>query len=95
MDILTVQWTNSKHEAVIVNDGFIVPRLRNNRHWILVEAWVDEGNAIESELPDAPPPTNEELVGMAGPILTAFLKVYAQREGVTLTQIRDAIIARM
>lgn len=41
------------------------------------------------------PPTNDELIDLAGPVMVAFLRAYAQREGLTLRQVRDAIIAEL
>lgn len=93
--INTVKWTSPDHSGVVVNGIYFVPNDDNNRYWDLVLAWINEGNFIQPEDPPPPPPTNEELVEMAGPILTAFFKAYAQREGITLIQLRDAIVAKM
>ena len=95
MEISTVQWANAQHDAVIVNGQYHVPVITDNRHWVAVEQWINGGNMIASELPEPPPPTNAELVEMAGPVLLAFIKAYAQREGLTLAQVRDAIVANM
>jgi hypothetical protein len=38
-----------------------------------------------------PPPTADEEIDRAGAIFLAFLKAYAEREGLTLAQVRDAI----
>ena len=93
--INTVKWASPEHGGVIVNDQYFVPNDTNNRHWVKVEAWVNEGNFITPEDPAPPPPTNQELVDMAGPVLLAFLKAYAAREGLTLAQIRNAVVAQM
>jgi hypothetical protein len=39
--------------------------------------------------------TNEELIDQAGPVLVAFIKAFAKREGLTLAQVKAAIIAEM
>jgi hypothetical protein len=62
--------------------------------WDKLQEWVAEGNEIAPYVPP-PEPTNEELIDMAGPVLVAFIKAYAKREGLTLAQVRNALIAEM
>jgi hypothetical protein len=62
--------------------------------WDYLQEWVADGNSIDPYVPPVPL-TNEELIDMAGEVMTAFLKAYANREGLTLQQIRDAILAEM
>ncbi len=45
--------------------------------------------------PPPPPPTTDQKIDRAGEIFLAFLKAYAQREGLTLAQVRDAIKANL
>lgn len=93
--INTVKWTSPAHIGVVVNNQYFVENDPDSRNWMLVQEWVNSGNFITPEDPPPPPPTNEELVEMAGPVLIAFIKAYAQREGLTLIQVRDAIVAKM
>ena len=95
MEITTVKWATPDQRDVIVNGQYFVPQDADNRHWLKVLAWQGEGNAIEASDPEPPAPTNAELVDMAGPVLIAFLKAYAEREGLTLAQIKNAIVAKM
>ena len=60
-----------------------------------IKEFLADGNTIEPADPPLPPPTNEELIDMAGPVLVAFLKAFAKREGLTLQQIKAAIVAEM
>lgn len=42
-----------------------------------------------------PPPSADARIDHAGDIFIAFLKAYAEREGLTLAQVRDAIKSKM
>ena len=78
----------------LVNDKYSVPNDTGNRHFQLIQEWVASGNVPTPYTPK-PEPTNAELVDMAGPVLVAFIKAYAKREGLTLVQVRDAIVGEM
>lgn len=96
MNIISARYGEDDHSIEVVTDSgtYSVPASGSNRHYRMLMEWVAEGNTIAPYV--APPvPTNAELVDMAGPVLVAFLKAYAEREGLTLAQIRDAIVAKM
>ena len=45
--------------------------------------------------PPPPTPTADQKIDRVGEVFLAFLKAYAQREGMTLAQVRDAIKANL
>ena len=58
----------------------------------------EEQTALEAEWAawsPPPPPTGDERIDMMGPVMVAFLKVYARDRGLTERQVRDAIIAEL
>lgn len=57
--------------------------------------WIADGKPVEPADPPPPPPTADQKIDRAGEIFLAFLKAYAQREGLTLAQVRDAIKANL
>lgn len=100
MIITSVKWSSAARDAVLVNGTITIPypiEPINDPTEIPTIADVDnwaQTNTIEAEDP-VPTYTNAELVDLAGPVVVAFIKAYAQREGVSLQQIRDAIVAQM
>lgn len=61
----------------------------------IIKAWLDAGGVIEPMIPEPAEPTNDELIDLAGPVLVAFIKAFAKREGLTMQQIKAAILAEM
>ena len=76
-------------------ENMSIPDSTGNRHWNEYLEWVAEGNTADPVDTPLPPPTNDELIDMAGTVLVAFLRAYAKREGLTMKQIKSAIIAEM
>jgi hypothetical protein len=78
-----------------LDDGAYIPNDPRNRDWREYQDWIAEGNTPLPIDPPPPPPTAAEKIDSAGEILNAFLKVYAQRESLTLAQVRDVIKAQL
>jgi len=94
MNIESVKLTQDQLNYIAVVNGraHTIPIIEGNRHYKLVQEWIAQGGTVD---PADPPITNAELVDLAGPVLVAFLKAYAQREGITLAQLKNAIVAEM
>ena len=92
---ITIETVKLVEGGWLVNGRYTVPDNPDNRYYQFVQDWIDEGNTPEPADPPPTAPTNQELIDMAGPVLVAFLRAYAQREGLTLQQVRDAIVANM
>lgn len=95
MKITSIKYANSEHTAIIINGIEQVPYPVKTWHIRAIQKWLDEGNTIFPEDPPIPPLTNEQLIDLAGPVLIAFIKAFAKREGVSLQQIKNAILAEM
>ena len=95
MKIVSAKYTNQDNTNILVNGQHPVPVALGNRYYHRVLDWVEQGGTIEAADPPPDPPTNSERIDLAGPILMAFLKAYADREGITLQQIKNAVIAEM
>ena len=82
-------------KVIINNITRFVPVTEDNADYRKLMQWVARGNTIEPADPEPTPPTNAELVDALNPIVRAFFKVYAQREGVTMQQLKNAIVQEM
>lgn len=98
MHIQSVKATeNGDSWIVTLTDGVVVhvPQNIDNRHARHVQKWIDAGGTVDPVDPPPAPPTQDEEIDQMQAVFIAFLKAYAQREGVTLQQIRTAIKAQM
>ena len=68
---------------------------KNHRYWRFYQQWLDEGNEPEPADPEPTPPTNTELIDGIHPVVLAFMEAVADNLGVTNTQMRNAILAKM
>lgn len=99
MNIESAKYTSEGNVAVVIN-GTVhnVPAVDGNRHYKILMEWVAEDpevNIIDPADPEPALPTDDEKIDSIDPILFAFLKAYAKREGVTMAQLKTAIKAEL
>lgn len=81
---------------VVLNDGQVltVPQTQSNRHALEVQKWINNGGVvIQHESP--PEPTEDDEIDKMGRIFLGFLRAYADREGLTMHQVRTRIKAHL
>lgn len=76
-------------------NGYYHVRDSENKNANRIRAWEAAGGVIEPADPPPTPPTDAELIDMAGPVLVAFIKAWARHQDIPLAQIKNAIVAEM